>query len=662
MSSTSSPTVRQTGGIELFKAGRKSQVNSINPLEAVSPWSGIQQTAVSEDAPEVVPAEVEAEGEKPTGPPRSNTFKKKIGFSFGILLICGLGVGAYFQFARPATATKPLHSNQAGEHKTPIHDTTTLAAISTARIERKHANMARCDAGFPCWKTEWHNATHVHRKLMDTSKVKKERKLEWMKTGHDDKYSHLKYNHFSSAAVTTLKDENGEASHDLSFHVLHDLPFGQFRDVNGELGFRSLRMKIHNKKTGEKCHVVPFGLSFQHDMSDKKYRSPEFYYFSVEPTDAARRSTFVSLKKNRVTTTGGDLLKEWHDNVRKVVREYRAADPNFKGTTIGDVVFAEAKMYSQSDAMSTVNDTVKQFNDYGRKLFARRKSDDSGYGYGDSGGYSSGYSGDSGGYSSETGSSGGYSGSSGGYSGDSGSTGGYSGGSDAGDSGTCSQSQTIGASNNWYSCSGCNGCSTCGSSCCCPDGMYAISGAPYCQTCETTSTTGSGSSMGLGNDVSSSNSGGFCSEIKSMLPSACTANAGCTQIVCSGPAELASYITFALTGTFDLCHTPMAVSASATVNGQSVWSKSIDIDGGHYLPIPDTTFGVPEFYTMSLFADVDIEGDLTNLQVNTGIEGGGSTYEYPDWKCKDWPSYCLDALPLWLMKGTYSLSGFCYGT
>lgn len=106
----------------------------------------------------------------------------------------------------------------------------------------------------------------------------------------------------------------------------------------------------------------------------------------------------------------------------------------------------------------------------------------------------------------------------------------------------------------------------------------------------------------------------------------------------------------------------MAVSASATVNGQSVWSKSIDIDGGHYLPIPDTTFGVPEFYTMSLFADVDIEGDLTNLQVNTGIEGGGSTYEYPDWKCKDWPSYCLDALPLWLMKGTYSLSGFCYGT
>jgi len=71
MSSTSSPTVRQTGGIELFKAGRKSQVNSINPLEAVSPWSGIQQTAVSEDAPEVVPAEVEAEGEKPTGPPRS---------------------------------------------------------------------------------------------------------------------------------------------------------------------------------------------------------------------------------------------------------------------------------------------------------------------------------------------------------------------------------------------------------------------------------------------------------------------------------------------------------------------------------------------------------------------------------------------------------------
>ena len=155
------PTAHHTNDSAVFE--HRNSMNTTNPI------------AVDEESPHV-------QGEEQQQPKSNSTFKRKLGGGLlGVFLLCGCAVGAYFQFRSTSTSTSTaaddssnvnLHSGQAGEHKTPIHDTLSLDVISTDRVSRHHANMARCDAGFACWKNKWHNKTHVHRQLLETDPKK----------------------------------------------------------------------------------------------------------------------------------------------------------------------------------------------------------------------------------------------------------------------------------------------------------------------------------------------------------------------------------------------------------------------------------------------------------------------------------------------------------
>lgn len=95
-----------------------------------------------------------------------------------------------------------------------------------------------------------------------------------------------------AAGVTHMINAAGETTHEMRLEVLEGgaATLGEFADKNGQVGTKSVRLTVVDKKTMDRFYIIPIGVS----MTPNQTLWPDLFYFSFQKNGTALEERVVS--------------------------------------------------------------------------------------------------------------------------------------------------------------------------------------------------------------------------------------------------------------------------------------------------------------------------------------------------------------------------------